>query len=203
MSDRVFPRSPFPRTEFDDVVIRGGAVVYRGTEPAHPPANSGSRTKNRCGGRRGSVLNFARWGPPHDRGYWFPPFTCGPNGFGDPRKKFADSTRAKNWLLFTVDNCAECLAALQAVELMVYGIAYEMKQWPDDWEHRCWFDDQRIYCLCGQFSWCHRFGTRHSSGAELIHPWTRPIYNWFNANRCVSEGGAFQGHNWTWAAVDA
>lgn len=83
-------------------------------------------------------------------GNWFPPLQCGPNGFGD-RKKFVDS-RGRDWLLYSTDNCPDCTAALQAVELMVYSVAWEFAQWPDEWEHRCWFAHRNGGCWCGQFS---------------------------------------------------
>lgn len=31
----------------------------------------------------------------------------------------------------------------QTIELMLVGIAWQLAQWPDDWEHRCWFGATR------------------------------------------------------------
>ncbi len=106
-----------------------------------------------------------------DMGYWFPPLQCtsGPHtlwplsrtaatpyalrlGFqcGDrltPHRRIYSSPGCR---------CAECLENAQAIELMLVGIAYELKQWPDAWEHRCYMTAEltgRQRCVCGSISW--------------------------------------------------
>jgi hypothetical protein len=82
-------------------------------------------------------------------GFWFPPLQCGPNGFGD-RKKFIGPS---GWRLYTTDNCPDCTAALQAVELMVYSVARFLADEPQQWEHRCYWRDGKD-CTCGlPYSW--------------------------------------------------
>lgn len=103
-----------------------------------------------------------------DDGGWFPPVRCGEvihvNGIA----------RVENRRLYSTDNCSDCTAALQAVELMVYGAAWQMAGWQDD-EHRCWFIDGE--CVCGNESW-------------LSDSWCKHIDHWRYANHADSNGWA-------------
>lgn len=163
--------------EHDTVFAVGGGC----RDCAYPnrtwiPAHVGWRDPDT--GQRGTV------------GYWFPPATCDHHGIGRnaPALCQPNGGVALN-RIYTVDDCAECLANLQAIEIMLQGIVWVLKQWPEQWEHRCWHGVGRngwkhlLVCTCGRLSlldagWLEYHGDRIL--VEDLRWGDQPLFTFFN-----------------------
>lgn len=146
-------------------------------------------------------------------GYWFPPLYCHSQSQrrapGLPSQAYVMEAEQNRWLerLYTVDNCAECVAALQAVELMVYGVARFLADEPAQWEHRCYFDIDRDHvCSCGR-TWWWLSRQLFMVGAEILREqlgWRHyTVYDRFITEAGTSNDGiSFSMRAWVNEVVD-